>query len=135
MRESMSRTVVVSTSPSGRVRQDVTVGPHELTGDEPTEGGGDDAGPNPFEYLLVALGTCTSMTIKMYTDRKGWPLRGVRVQVVGARKEQAYAIARTIHLDGDLDAEQRARVLQIANKCPMHETLTGKIEIESELSD
>jgi putative redox protein len=90
-------------------------------------------GPDPHEYLLAALGCCTSMTVKMYTDRKGWPLQSVRVEVVGVRNEQTYAISRVIHLDGDLDADQRARLLEIANKCPVHRTLTGRIEITSEL--
>jgi putative redox protein len=106
-----------------------------LIGDESKEAGGEDAGPDPHEFLLAALASCTSMTVKMYTDRKGWPLRSVRVDVVGARKEQTYAISRSIHLDGDLDADQRARVLEMANKCPVHRTLTGRIEITSELAE
>ncbi|MGO9833340.1 MAG: OsmC family protein [Polyangiaceae bacterium] len=130
----MSRLVSASTALSGKFRQNITVGPHTLIGDESTEAGGDDAGPEPHEYLLAALASCTSMTVKMYTDRKGWPLRSVRVDVTGARKDQTYAITRTIHLDGGLDAEQRARVLDVANKCPVHRTLTGKIEITSELA-
>jgi putative redox protein len=130
----MSRPVSASTALPGKFRQSITVGNHTLIGDESTEGGGDDAGPDPHEYLLAALASCTSMTVKLYADGKGWPLRSVRVDVVGARKDQAYAITRTIHLDGNLDAEQRARVLDIANKCPVHRTLTGKIEITSELT-
>jgi|SRR5580658_1208207 putative redox protein len=130
----MSRPVSASTALSGKFRQSITVGNHTLIGDESTEAGGDDAGPDPHEYLLAALASCTSMTVQTYTDRKGWPLRSVRVDVVGARKDETYAITRTIHLDGDLDAEQRARVLDIANKCPVHRTLTGKIEITSELA-
>jgi putative redox protein len=130
----MSRPVTASTVLSGKFRQDIAVGTHTLIGDESREAGGDDAGPDPHEYLLAALASCTSMTVKMYTDRKGWPLRSVRVEVEGARKEQTYAITRTIHLDGALDAEQRARVLEIANKCPVHRTLTGEIEITSDLA-
>jgi putative redox protein len=130
----MSRPVSVSTAPSGKFQQNISVGRHTLIGDESKEAGGDDAGPDPHEYLLVALGSCTSMTVKMYTDRKGWPLRSVRVDVVGTRRDQTYAITRTIRLDGELNTEQRARVLAIANNCPVHKTLTGKIEITSELA-
>jgi putative redox protein len=129
----MARPVSASTVPSGKFRQKITVGTHTLVGDESRESGGDDAGPDPHEYLLAALASCTSMTVKMYADRKGWPLRSVRVDVVGVRKEHAYAITRTIHLEGALDAAQRGRLLDIANKCPVHRTLTGKIEITSEL--
>jgi putative redox protein len=131
----MSRPVTASTVLSTKFRQNIAVGTHTLVGDESKEAGGDDAGPDPHEYLLAALATCTSMTVKMYTDRKGWPLRSVRVDVVGARKEQGYAISRTIHLDGDLDVDQRARVLEMANKCPVHRTLTGRVEITSELAE
>jgi putative redox protein len=131
--EPMTRPVASSTALSGRFRQDITVGTHTLAGDEPKEAGGEDAGPAPHEYLLAALASCTSMTVKMYTDHKGWPLRSVRVEVVGVPNAAAYAMMRTIHLDGDLDAQQRARVLEVANKCPVHRTLTGKIEITSEL--
>jgi putative redox protein len=130
----MTRPVTVSTASSGSLQQDITIGGHRLIADEPVEAGGDDAGPAPHEYLLAALGSCTSMTVKMYTDRKGWPLRAVRVEVRGVQGEQGYAIARTIHLDGDLDAVQRARVLEIANKCPVHRTLSGKIEITSQIA-
>jgi putative redox protein len=130
----MTRPVVVSTSFPGKFRQSVTIGAHSLVADEAKEVGGDDAGPDPHEYLLAALGACTSMTVKMYADRKGWPLRSVRVQVVGARKDQGYLITRTIHVEGDLDAEQHARILDIANKCPVHKTLTGTIEIKSTLA-
>jgi putative redox protein len=129
----MTRPVTVSTALSGKHRQDVSVGPHNLLGDEPVDAGGDDAGPSPHEYLLAALGTCTSMTVKMYADRKGWPLKSVRVDLSGARVGDVYVIQRTIHVDGALDATQQARLMEIAEKCPVHKTLTGTIEIKSEL--
>jgi putative redox protein len=130
----MSRPVTASTVLSGKFRQNIAVGPHTLIGDESKEAGGDDAGPDPHEYLLAALATCTSMTVKMYADRKGWPLRSVRVDVVGARKDETYAISRTIHLDGDLDTDQRARVLEMANKCPVTDA-HGRVEIASDLAE
>jgi putative redox protein len=129
----MARPVTVSTALSGKHRQDVSVGPHNLIGDEPPEVGGDDAGPSPFEYLHAALGTCTSITLKMYADRKQWPLKSVRVDVTGGQVGAEYVIERTIHVDGDLDATQRARLLEIAEKCPVHKTLVGTIEIKTGL--
>jgi putative redox protein len=129
----MTRPVAVSTALSGKHRQNISIGPHNLIGDEPVEAGGDDAGPGPHEYLLAALGSCTSITVKMYADRKGWPLKSVRVDLSGDRVGETYVIQRTIHVDGDLDATQRERLLEIANKCPVHKTLTGTIEIKSEL--
>ncbi len=130
----MTRPVTVSTALSGKHRQNVSVGPHNLIGDEPAEVGGDDAGPSPHEYLLMALGTCTSMTLKMYADRKQWPLKSVRVDVSGGQVGEAYVIQRTIHVDGDLDATQKARLMEIAEKCPIHKTLMGTIEIKTELA-
>jgi putative redox protein len=130
----MSRPVTVATALSGKFRQNISIGPHHLLGDQTADAGGDDAGPDPHELLLAALGSCTSMTMKLYADRKGWALKSVRVDVSGDRVGEAYVIQRTIHVDGDLDATQRERLLDIANKCPVHRTLTGKIEIKTELA-
>jgi putative redox protein len=130
----MTRPVTVSTALSGKHRQNICVGPHTLLGDVTVAEGGDDAGPNPHEYLLAALGSCTSMTMKMYADRKGWPLKSVRVDVSGDQVGDTYVIQRTIHVDGPLDATQRARLMEIADKCPVHKTLSGTIQIKSELA-
>ncbi|MDI1478272.1 OsmC family protein [Polyangium sp. y55x31] len=126
------RNVTVKTS-EGKFGQSIHVGPHVLAGDEVPAVGGDDRGPDPFEFVLAGLGTCTSMTIKMYADRKGWPLSSVEVEVAGEKREGSFLARRSIRLVGDLTEEQRARLLDIANKCPVHKMLTGKIEIESAL--
>lgn len=126
------RPVLVRTGP-GTYRQRIEIGPHVLVADEPADAGGDDAGPSPLDFLLAALGACTSMTVKMYAERKGWPLRGVEVRLEQGREGDAHVIRRKIALEGDLTGEQRQRLLEIANKCPVHRTLTGTIRVESEL--
>jgi len=127
------REVTVRTK-SGKFTQSIEVGPHRLVGDEPASMGGEDEGPSPFELLLASLGTCTSMTIKMYADRKALPLSRVEVRLSQEKTSEALVIRRAIELEGDLNEEQRARLLEIANKCPVHKALTGTIRIESELT-
>ena len=120
---------------TGKFGQLITIGDHSLLADEPSASGGNDTGPAPHEFLLIGLCACTSMTVKMYADRKGWPLRSIDVQATGHHDDaKAFIIERTIHLEGDLDAEQRARLLEIAEKCPVHKTLVGEIKIESKLT-
>lgn len=126
------RTVQIDTA-SGKFQQRVTIGGHTLIADEPVDSGGEDSGPDPHEFLLTALGACTSMTVKMYADRKGWPLRSVHVEVTGQHEAGVFLMDRAISLEGDLDEEQRARLLDIAGKCPVHKTLTGEIRIASKL--
>jgi putative redox protein len=128
------RTVMVSKAASGKYKQLVQIGPHSSWADEPKDAGGNDEGPTPHEILLASLGACTSMTVQMYADRKQWPLRAVTVGLEDAMVDHVYIVRRTIHLDGDLTDEQRARLLEIANKCPVHKTLTGEIRIESQLA-
>jgi putative redox protein len=128
------RAAVVSTG-SGKFQQVVQIGPHALVADEPVEAGGDDEGPAPHEWLLAGLASCTSMTVKMYSDRKAWPLERVEVTVEGDRRDDAFVFRRRVTLFGaSLDDEQRARLLDIANKCPVHKTLSGVIRIETELA-
>lgn len=133
--------VVVQERGTGKFTQDVLAGVHRLSADEPAAAGGDDAGPNPYDYLLAALGACTSMTIRLYVARKNWPLRRVRVTLRHSKihaKDCAECetkvgmvdqITREIALEGDLDAEQTAKVMEIADKCPVHRTLTSEIRI------
>jgi putative redox protein len=136
--------VVVRGGATGLV-QDIEVGRHRLTADEPVSAGGADAGPSPYDYLLVALGTCTSMTLSMYARQKQWPLEGVTVRLSHSRIHAADCaecetkegkldrIEREISLTGGLSAEQRARLLEIADRCPVHRTLTSEISIRSRL--
>jgi putative redox protein len=135
--------VVVSSD--GFLRQRVRAGTHEFYADEPPEAGGTDSGPDPYALLLAALGACTSMTLQLYAKRKGWPLERVDVTL---RHNRVYAedcaaceksdtlidlIERTIHLAGDLSDGQRRRLLEIAQRCPVHRTLSSKITITDRL--
>src|SRR5688500_94648 len=122
------RNVVVGWA-GGKFAQDIEVGSHRLRADEPAEMGGGDTGPAPHELLLAALGSCTAMTLKVYAERKGWPLRDVRVTLNGTHTDVGFAIARQLTIDGDLDAEQRQRLIEIADKCPVHKTLAGGITV------
>ncbi len=124
----------IVTSTSGPFRQTVRIGEHTLVADEPVAAGGQDAGPAPHEWLLAGLGVCTSMTLGMYARRKGWPLNDVEVTVEGDHVEGAFVFRCHVRVDGDLTDEQRARLLEIANKCPVHRTLTGQILIETDLA-
>ena len=113
----------------GKFSQDVEVGGHRIRADEEKDKGGEDTGATPHELLLSALGACTAMTLKVYAERKGWPLRDVHVTLNGANADGRYVISRQVTLDGDLDAEQRQRLVEIADKCPVHRTLTGEITV------
>jgi uncharacterized OsmC-like protein len=122
-------------------RQDVVVGTHSLVADEPVSAGGDDAGPDPYDYLLTALGACTSMTVGLYARRKQFPLENITVSL---RHSRIYAndceecetkegmldrIDVDVELSGPLSAEQHAKLMEIAEKCPVHRTLTSEINI------
>jgi putative redox protein len=112
----------------------IAIGEHRLPADEPLESGGGDTGPSPTQLLLSALGACTSITLRMYAERKQWPVKSIRVELSYAERSPGKTvIARHVHVEGDLDDEQRARLLQIANACPVHKILTGSIEIPTEL--
>ncbi|HTR35757.1 MAG TPA: OsmC family protein [Bryobacteraceae bacterium] len=130
---------------AGGFAQEVAVGPHRFAADEPLAAGGTETGPSPYDLLCAALGACTSMTLGMYARRKQWPLEGVTVRL---RHSRIYAsdcaecetkegmldrIERDIELEGALTAEQRTRLLEIANKCPVHRTLTSEVNIRSRL--
>ena len=138
------RTVTVQGSAAGFVQQ-ISVGRHRLAADEPTSVGGTDVGPNPYDLLLAALGSCTSMTLAMYARRKQWPLEAVTVQLRHSRIHAADCeacetkegfldhIQRDVQLTGSLSEEQRARLLDIANKCPVHRTLASEIHVQTRL--
>jgi putative redox protein len=122
------REVQVRTA-AGRFGQKIQIGAHVLASDEGKDASGDDAGPAPHELLLAALGTCTSMTVKVYADRKEWPLEAVHVRLSGRHDAGAFLIERTLQLVGALSSEQKARLLEIAGKCPVAKTLQGTIRI------
>jgi putative redox protein len=138
-------TVTVTETGSGTYTQQITAGHHRLVADEP-QPIGDDAGPSPYDLLLAGLGACTSMTVRMYADRKGWPLQLVRVTLRHARihakdcadcetgKGWIDHIDRDVELTGDLDDTQRQRLLHIAERCPVHQTLTSEVHIATSLS-
>lgn len=136
--------VVVSENGRARYQQDIRIGQHRLLGDEPIAAGGGDAGPAPMDFLLAGLGACTSITLRMYAERKQYPLTGVRVELthekitVNPGRSDEYKtdhIVRTIHLQGDLTHEQGNRLLEIANRCPMYRTLQAGIRIDSVLTE
>ncbi|MBY0496109.1 MAG: OsmC family protein [Cyanobacteria bacterium] len=115
----------------GKFAQDIEIAGHTLRSDEEVEMGGEGTGPTPHELLLAALGSCTAMTLKVYAERKGWPLRDVNVTLDGAPVDGGYVINRQIRIFGELDADQRQRLIEIADKCPVHKTLSGTITIKT----
>ncbi|MGY3239223.1 MULTISPECIES: bifunctional alpha/beta hydrolase/OsmC family protein [unclassified Bradyrhizobium] len=141
------RKVVVRETRKSKFNQIITVGPHHLVADEPVAAGGEDAGPGPYDFLLAGLGACTSMTMRLYADRKSLPLDRVTVTL---KHSKIYAkdcaecetrdgmldqIERDIAIDGALDAEQRNKLMEIADKCPVHRTLTSEIRIVTRAVD
>lgn len=136
----LRKAVAVRTSESG-FTTDVKAGKHHFRADEPKAVGGDGYGPSPYDLLLAALGTCTAMTLRMYADRKGWPLKEVVVQLSHEKchkadcEDKGYMdyMERSLELKGDLDEKQRERLLAIANKCPVHKSLHGTVEVHTEL--
>ncbi len=131
--------VVVSENGLGPYQQTIRVGKHSLIADEPVAMGGADAGPAPFDFLLASLGACTSITLRMYAERKQLPLLEVSVELLHDRIEveghgKVDHISRKITLIGDLSVEQRSRLLAIANKCPMYRSLQSDLRIDSVLA-
>ncbi|HSW11624.1 MAG TPA: OsmC family protein [Solimonas sp.] len=126
--------VKVSKAADGKLQQRVQVGNNAFIADEPPENGGDDAGPAPHDLLDAALGTCTALTLTLVARRKGYALQDVRVEVSHEKgADGAHLMHRRIELVGELDEEQRQYLLGIANKCPVHKTLSGKIDIDTQL--
>lgn len=135
------RQVVVQETRASKFQQAVTIGPHRLIADEPVAAGGQDTGPGPYDFLLTGLGACTSMTMRLYADRKSLPLDRVTVTLrhskihamdceeCETREGMLDQIEREISIEGALDAEQRGKLMEIADKCPVHRTLHSEIRI------
>jgi uncharacterized OsmC-like protein/alpha/beta superfamily hydrolase len=140
-------TVLVEETGAGRLQVRIAAGRHALLADEPLAAGGLDSGPNPYELLAAALGACKTMTMRLYAERKGWPLSRARVAVrhgkvhaadcadCETREGRVDEFRCEIALEGALDAEQRARIFEIAERCPVHRTLTGEIKIRATLAE
>lgn len=139
--------VVVSENGRGKYQQSIIAGSHEVVADEPLSAGGDDAGLNPYELLLASLGACTAMTLRMYADLKKLPLKKVSVTLQHEKIHAADCadcetkdgkidrILRIINLDGPLSDDQRKKLLEIADKCPVHRTLHSEIRIVTRVSE
>jgi uncharacterized OsmC-like protein len=139
----MTSTDVIVRGDAAGFAQEIVVGPHRLTADEPIEAGGRDTGPSPYDLLLAALGSCTSMTVSLYARAKKWPLESVTVNLRHSKIHAADCrdcetkegkidrIEREIHFAGTLDQEQRKKLLEIADKCPVHRTLHSEIDIQT----
>jgi uncharacterized OsmC-like protein/alpha-beta hydrolase superfamily lysophospholipase len=139
------RAVRVTETREGKFQQAIAVGPYRMLADEPLAVGGLDSGPNPYDLLLAGLGACTAMTLRLYADRKNLPLARVSVRLHHGKVHAADCancetkvgmidrIDRAITLEGPLDDEQRAKLAEIADKCPVHRTLESEIEIRTAL--
>jgi uncharacterized OsmC-like protein len=137
-----SRDVIVRGDAAG-FAQEIRIGPHRLTADEPIAAGGAGTGPDPYDLLLASLGACTSMTVGLYARRKQWPLEAVRVRLRHGKIHAADCadcetrlgmidqIEVDLQLEGALSDEQRARLMEIAERCPVHRTLTSEVVVRT----
>jgi uncharacterized OsmC-like protein/pimeloyl-ACP methyl ester carboxylesterase len=141
------RNVVVRETRNGKFQQTVSVGPHRMLADEPIAAGGEDTGPGPYDLVLAGLGACTSMTMRLYADRKSLPLERVTVTLKHSKIHAEDCadcetkagmldqIERVIAMEGALDAEARRKLMEIADKCPVHRTLTSEVHIVTHAAD
>jgi len=136
--------VSISAQSKDGLKVQIFAGRHGMIADEPLDLGGDDAGPTPYDFLLSALAACTIMTLHLYAERKGWPLEKVEVEL---STKKIYArdcedcesdpdakidvIERSLKIIGDLDQEQRERLIVMADRCPVHRTLTSETKIRT----
>jgi putative redox protein len=142
-----SGVVEVREAGEGHLAQDIRAGLHHLRADEPLSLGGRDTGPTPYGLLAAALGACTSMTVRLYADRKGWPLERVTVRLshdkvhakdcadCETREGKVDRLERVVRLEGPLTDEQRARLLHIADLCPVHRTLGSEVDVRTRMED
>jgi putative redox protein len=140
----MPRNVSVNSGPL-KYAQNIAVGPHAFQSDEPSDVGGNDAGPNAHELLMAALGACANITVQMYAQRHQWPLQGVHAAVSYARvlaenpadSDAKIGMVERIEIKisfvGDLSEEQQSRLLEIATRCPVHRMLVSQVQIQTKL--
>jgi len=117
----------------GPLQQVIEIGKHQLLTDLTPEFGGEDSGPEPHDILAAALAACTTLTVTLYAKRKGYALDEVQVSIRHGQEGAAYALHRTIRCLGQLSDDEKARLTDIANKCPVHKTLSGQIDITTEM--
>ena len=139
--------VSVAETGAGKFQQEVVSGSHRLLADEPVDYGGFDSGPTPYDYLNIALGACTAMTLRLYAERKELPLDRVKVDVAHAkvhaedcaecegREGRVDRFERTLEITGDLNADQRRRLVEIADKCPVHRTLEASSVVATKVEE
>ena len=135
-------TVIVSETGEGGYANHVVTEHHLMRADEPENLGGLDTGPAPYEFISAGLGACTSITLRMYLNRKNWPVDHIRVNVTHSKEDpengsdrQKDVFTRELQVTGDLSEDQRSRLVEIANKCPVHKTLHNASEIRTHLTD
>jgi putative redox protein len=129
------RPIHTTKAATGVIAAQLAIGPHRLIGDTARESGGDDLGPDPHELLDAALASCTALTLTLYAKRKQMRLASVEVEIDHEESDGVYRMRRQVKLAGELSADERARLLEIANRCPVHRTLSGRFEIASRLVD
>jgi putative redox protein len=129
------RAIHTSKAAAGAIAVQLAIGPHVLIADTFPDIGGDDLGPDPHELLDAALASCTALTLTLYARRKGMKLVSIEVEVDHDESDGVYRMRRDVRLAGELSPDERARLLDIANRCPVHRTLSGRFEITSRLVD
>jgi len=138
MRKESTGTLLVARASAKQAEARYTVkiraGHHDLIGDEPVSAGGSDAGPSPFGFVLAGLAACTAITLRMYAERKEWPLTGLAVELEYFREAGAFRIERVLHVEGALDPEQRARLADIAERTPVTLALKAGATINTKLA-
>jgi putative redox protein len=129
------RAVRTTKAATGAISVQLAIGPHVLIADTSADNGGDDLGPDPHELLDAALASCTALTLTLYARRKGMNLIDIEVEVDHVENDGVYRMRRELRLVGELSADERLKLLEIANRCPLHRTLSGRFEITSRLVD
>lgn len=117
---------------TGPLQQVIEIGPHRILTDVAPQFGGEASGPEPHDILAAALAACTTLTVNLYAKRKGYALDEVQVAIRHGQEGAAYALHRTIHYIGALSDDDKARLTEVANKCPVHKTLSGQINITTD---